>query len=338
MKKKAIVVLAVCTVLLAAILVSDYLFSRNFTTNFIAMNTSVSLDITGFHSKKAAEKIKAEVIRLDSRLLSRTNGNAEIYAVNSGKTEVSDELAKILTELKQIEKDSDGAFCVGLGTLSDLWGIGTQNAKVPSQEEINAALENADKWTIDGNKVNVPEGVKLDMGAVGKGIACDYAYDIISELECTEAAVSVGGSVLLDGTGPKAAFNVGIRNPLGEANEYCAIIKTTPGCVSTSGNYERFFEDENGKRYHHIFDPSTGYPADSGLLSVTVEAQHGYVSDALSTACFVLGIEKSLPLLEKYNAHAVFITTDKKIITTYGEFQNQFITVTNDEFRLGELK
>lgn len=338
MKKKAIVILAVCMVLLAAILVSDYLFSRNFTTNFIAMNTSVSLDITGFHSKKAAEKIKEEIIRLDSRLLSRTNGNSEIHAVNGGKTDVSDELAKILRALKQIEKDSDGAFCIGLGALSELWGIGTDKARVPAQAEIEAALKNTGKWSIDGNTIYLPEGVKLDMGAVGKGIACDYAYDIISDLECTEATVSVGGSVMLDGAGPKAAFNVGIRNPLGEANEYCAILKASTRCISTSGNYERFFEDENGKRYHHIFDPSTGYPADSGLLSVTVEAQHGYISDALSTACFVLGIEKSLPLLKKHNAHAVFITEDKKIITTYGEFQNQFITVTNDEFKLGELK
>ncbi|MBQ5823261.1 MAG: FAD:protein FMN transferase, partial [Clostridia bacterium] len=87
-----------------------------------------------------------------------------------------------------------------------------------------------------------------------------------------------------------------------------------------------------------IFDPGTGNPADSGLLSVTVVTQYGYVSDALSTACFVLGIEKSIPLLEKYNAEAVFITEDKEIITTYGESESKILTVTNDEYRLGELK
>lgn len=346
MKKKAIIAAAICALLLVIFIVADYLSGRNATTNFIAMNTSVNIDITGFNSKKAAEKIKSETIRLDSSLLSRTNSGSEIYAVNSGKAEVSDELAVILTKLKQIEKDSDGAFCIGLGTLSDLWGIGTDNAKVPSQEEIDAALKNADKWSIEGNTIYLPEGVKLDMGAVGKGIACDYADEILMDfisndiIDLRESIIAVGGSVKLDkfGSGPNAAFKVGIRDPLGETNDYCAILNIAPDCVSTSGNYERFFEDENSKRYHHIFDPSTGYPADSGLLSVTVITNHGYVSDALSTACFVLGIEKSLPLLKKYSAQAVFITADKEIITTYGKSENQFITLTSDEYRLGELK
>lgn len=344
MKKKAVIAVVICVLLLSAAVVADYLFSRNETSTFLAMNTSVSTDITGLSAKKATDAIKAEILRLDENLLSRTNSKAEIYAVNSGKTEVSDELAKMLTDLKQIEKDSGGAFCLGLGALSDLWGIGTDNPKVPSQAEIDAALKNADKWSIEGNTVYLPEGVKLDMGAVGKGIACDYAQQAITDLDCKEALVSVGGSIMLYEPGPKASFNVGIRDPLGNANDYCAILNIAPTYVSTSGNYERFFEDENGKRYHHIFDPSTGYPADSGLLSVTVDAQYGYVSDALSTACFVLGIEKSLPLLEKYEATAVFITEDKEIITnytTYGELSeyiSEFITVTNDEYTLGELK
>lgn len=338
MKKKAIITAAICTLILVIFIASDYLSGRNSTANFIAMNTSVNIDITGFSSKKALEKIKTETIRLDSKLLSRTNSSSEIYAVNSGEAEVYDELAKMLTDLKQIEKDSGGAFCVGLGALTDLWGIGTDKARVPSQTEIDAVLENADDWSIEGNTVYLPEGVKLDMGAVGKGIACDYSHNIVTDLGSKEALVSVGGSIMLLGDGPKASFNVGIRDPLGKANDYCAIIKASSSCVSTSGSYERFFEDENGKRYHHIFDPSTGYPADSGLLSVTVFTQHGYVSDALSTACFVLGIEKSIPLLKKYNAQAVFITEDNEIITTYGKFENQFITVTNDKYRLGELK
>ncbi len=339
MKKKILTCVAViCAFALVAVIVADFFLNKNTSSSFIAMNTAVSVDITGFNCEKAAEKIKAETVRIDEKLLSRTNISSEIYAVNSGRTEVSDELAKILTDLKQIEKNSGGAFCAGLGSLTDLWGIGTDGARVPSQAEIDAVLENADKWSIDGNTVYLPEGVKLDMGAVGKGIACDYAHKTITELECKEAVIAFGGSVLLNGAGPKASFKVGIRDPLGEVNEHCAVLNIAPGCVSTSGNYERFFEDENGTRYHHIFDPSTGYPADSGLLSVTVNTQYGYVSDALSTACFVLGIEKSLPLLEKYNADAVFITTDKEIITTYGDAESSLISITNDEYRFGELK
>ncbi len=343
MKKKLLGAVAIiCAATLITVIIADFLFNKNATANFIAMNTTVSLNVTGFNSEEAAEKIKLEAVRLDEKLLSRTNTNAEIHAVNNGKTEVSDELAKILTQLKQIEKDSDGAFCIGLGALSDLWGIGTDSARVPTQAEIDAAVVNADKWSIDANTVYLPEGVRLDLGAVGKGIACDYAHDILTDLECRQAIVTVGGSVLIGATDPKIAHKstctVAIRDPLGQANEYCAILNISPNCVSTSGNYERYFEDENGKRYHHIFNPATGYPADSGLLSVTVVTQYGYVSDALSTACFVLGIEKSLPLLKKYNADAIFITTDKQIITTYGEAERETVTVTNDEYRLGELK
>lgn len=338
MKKKGIVIAAAALVLLAAVVVFDCLYNRNATADFLAMNTTVSLDVTGFKSKEAVEKIKAEIIRLDEELLSRTNENSEIYAVNSGKTEVSDELMGILEYLKQIEKDSGGAFCIGIAQLTDLWGIGTQNAKLPDEKEISAAISNSAKWHINENKIELPENVKLDLGAVGKGTACDYAKQIISEYNCNEAIVAVGGSVFFYDKDPEATFKVGIRDPLGEANDYCAIIESSRGCVSTSGNYERYFEDENGKRYHHIFNPLTGYPADSGLLSVTVETRYGTVSDALSTACFVLGVEKSLPLLEKYNADAVFITTDNEIITTYGEYENEYITVTNDNYTLGEAK
>ena len=343
MKKKLLGAIAViCTVALVAVILADFIFNKSAAANFIAMNTTVSLNVTGFNSEEAAEKIKLETVRLDEKLLSRTNTSAEIYAVNNGKTEVSDELAKILADLKQIEKDSGGAFCIGLGALSDLWGIGTDSSRVPTQAEIDAAITNAGNWSIDGNTVYLPEGVRLDLGAVGKGIACDYAHGILTDLECSQAIVTVGGSVLIGATDPKIAHKstctVAIRDPLGQANEYCAVLNISPNCVSTSGNYERYFEDENGKRYHHIFNPATGYPADSGLLSVTVVTQYGYVSDALSTACFLLGIKKSIPLLEKYNAEAVFITEDKEIITTYGESESEILTVTNDEYRLGELK
>lgn len=342
MKKKGIVFAAVAVVILAAVIVCDFLFNKTVSDTFLAMNTTVSAELTGVKSNDALTKIKEEILRLDEKLLSRTNENSEIYAVNNGKAEISDELVMLLTVLKEIENESGGAFCIGVAQLTELWGIGTENARVPDEAEIKAAIENCRNWTIDyDNKtLHLPEGVRLDLGAVGKGIACDYAYNIVSDRNCKESVVAVGGSVLLDGKGqgPDVSFKVGIRDPLSEANEYCAVIETAPGCISTSGNYERFFEDENGNRYHHIFDPTTGYPADSGLLSVTVETQYGTISDALSTACFVLGIEKSLPLLERYNADAVFITEDKQIITTYGEFQNETITVTNDSYTLGEVK
>ena len=338
MKKKGIVIAVVAVLVLVTVIVCDSLFNQTASDTFLAMNTTVSAEIKGLKSEAALAQIKEKILRLDEKLLSRTNENSEIYAVNNGKTEISDELIMLLTILKEIEQESGGAFCVGVAQLTDLWGIGTEYARVPDEAEIKAAIENCYDWQIDGNTVYLPEGVKLDLGAVGKGEACDYANSTVSFKNCKESVVAVGGSVLLHSTVPKALFKVGIRDPLGEANEYCAVLEIGEACVSTSGNYERFFEDESGRRYHHIFDPSTGYPAESGLMSVTVVTQSGTISDALSTACFVLGIEKSLPLLERYNAQAVFITEDKQIITTYGELEDETITVTNNAYTLGEVK
>lgn len=336
-KRGGIIAVVLCVAVLAAAIVGDFLFSRNNSTNFTAMNTVVSLDITGFDSSAAVKKIKEEILYLDEYLLSRTNEKSEIYAVNNGKTQITAELAKILFDLKRLEAATDGAFCIGLAQLSDLWGIGTENAAVPDEADISAAIRNSSAWQTDKQTVTLPGNIKLDLGAAGKGIACDYAFNTLSQLKCKQAVVAVGGSILLYADKPDTRFRVGVRDPLGSANEYCIILDAQPGCISTSGNYERFFEDENGNTWHHIFDPSTGYPAQSGLLSVTVAAQSGTVSDALSTACFVLGLERSLPLLEKYNADAIFITQDKEIITTY-ENAEEIITVTNDSYSLGEIK
>ncbi|MBQ3497837.1 MAG: FAD:protein FMN transferase [Clostridia bacterium] len=339
MKKKLLAAaVAVCAVVLAVVIGADFLFSKETNEVLLSMNTTVSLDITGYKPEQTAKEIKEEIMRLDTELLSRTSASSELYALNNGKAQVSDELATLLAELKQIEIDSDGAFCVALGALSDLWGINTDNPKVPTQAEIDAVLKNTKDWSIDGNTVYIPKGVKLDMGAVGKGYACDSMMGIIYGLNHIKTVAAVGGSVLVYSSEPKETFRLGIRDPLGQATDYCAILETTGSCVSTSGNYERFFEDEKGNRYHHIFDPSTGYPADSDINSVTVITQYGYISDALSTACFVLGVEKSLPLLEKYNAEAIFITNNNEIISTLSDGDSATLTVTNNNYKLGELR
>ena len=125
---------------------------------------------------------------------------------------------------------------------------------------------------------------------------------------------------------------MGIRDPFSESSAESFASLTLPACcVSTSGSYERYFE-RDGVRYHHILDPKTGYPAESGLVSVTVVCDDGFLSDALSTACFVLGYEKSLPLLEKYGARAVFVFNDKSVRVT-GSLADSF-ELEKDGFKL----
>lgn len=337
-KKKIAAVAAVCAAVavLAAVIIADSLSSRTHRIDFSAMNTVVSLDIEGFRSQSAVTRISETVSRLDLVMLSRTAHGSEIYKLNSSDKPVvlSEQLTEYLATLKQLEKDSGGAFCISLGALSDLWDLGN-GGYLPSQSEIDSALETKDGFSVNGNTASVADGAAVDFGSVGKGIACDSAKKILADAGCKRAIVAVGGSVLLWSKGEES-FKIGIRNPLGSANEYAAVLETGDCCVSTSGNYERVFTAQDGKRYHHIFDPSTGYPARSGLQSVTVICESGLMSDALSTACFVLGYEKSLPLLEKYGASAVFITDGNEFITS-PSFDGK-LTVTDSRFSGGAVK
>ena len=159
----------------------------------------------------------------------------------------------------------------------------------------------------------------LDLGAVGKGLACDdiLAY-LEGQAEVKAAVISVGGGILTYGEKPDGtAFRVAITDPF-DTGAYCGYLTLTGNWfVSTSGDYERFVEVD-GKRYHHILNPATGYPAESGVKSVTILSKNGMISDALSTACFVLGEEKGRLLAEKYGVEALFISEDGIISMTKG--------------------
>ena len=144
--------------------------------------------------------------------------------------------------------------------------------------------------------------------------------------------ISVGGSILLWGSRPGGGdWKVGVRDPRGEAADQLGTFTLAEGFVSTSGDYERTLTVD-GKTYHHILNPKTGYPANAGLISVTVTAPSGLLSDALSTACFILGYEKSLPLLDAFGAEAIFVTGEKQVRTTPG--LKQTFQLTNDAYHL----
>jgi thiamine biosynthesis lipoprotein len=174
----------------------------------------------------------------------------------------------------------------------------------------------------------------IDMGAVGKGIALDLLWNLCEagEYGSVSGTVSVGGSIAVYAAKPdNTAWKLGIQNPRGQTGEVMGVYESNAGCfLSTSGDYEKYFE-EDGKRYHHILDPSTGYPADNGLISVTIiipmtdasgaDVSHenqGLLTDALSTACFILGRDDGMKLAQEYGAQAIFIDRDYNVYTTDG--------------------
>ena len=198
---------------------------------------------------------------------------------------------------EKISEQSGSAFSLRLGALVKLWDI-NGDPRVPTQAAIDEALRKDD----------------LDFGAIGKGAACDAALEQLQKEKgnVTGAVINLGGNILTYGQKPWGKpFQIALRDPKGGPNDTIGMF-TLRGThfISTSGSYEKYFE-QDGKRYHHIFDPATGYPAETGgLISVTVISENGALGDALSTACFVLGYAKSLALLESYGCDAIFIYED----------------------------
>ena len=193
-------------------------------------------------------------------------------------------------------------------------------------------LEPTDKKTNTDESISsiyIEDQCTLDLGAVGKGIACDVAQNYLKQQkEVSGAVIAVGGSILLYGSKVDGTnWNVAVQNPRGKDGEAMGVLSLSGTTnVSTSGDYFM----QNGKRYHHILDPSTGYPAESSLISVTVVSDNGLLSDGLSTACFVLGKEKGERLLETYGAEGVFIDQNKKVTVTKG-LKDKF-TILNEEY------
>lgn len=329
MKKILIALAVVAAVAAAAIFFAS---SNEVKREFFAMDTFVSAKVKGFAAKDAAGGISTLVRELDSKQLSRYTSGSEISRINSeAETVLSDEMRDYITELLEVGKMSGGKFDIALGAVSDLWSF-NDSPRVPSTDELTEALSRSgsDKLSLSGNTLTRADGCIIDLGSAGKGIALDKVKSYLSDKKISSAVVSVGGSVLLYG---KGSFNVGVRDPWGDAGRSVMTVKLGAGCVSTSGSYERCFE-QGGKRYHHILDPDTGLPVENGLVSVTVISDSGLLSDALSTACFVLGAEGGAKLAAKYGCEAIFITEDKKVICTDGIKPN--VTVLADGYTVVE--
>lgn len=189
---------------------------------------------------------------------------------------------------------------------------------LPTSNQISQALSHTgyEAINIENNTLYLPADMSLDLGAAGKGIACDAIADFLKESEVSGAVISVGGSVLTYGSKPDGTpWQVAIVNPLDTAKQLGTLSLSGEWFVSTSGDYERYVEVD-GIRYHHILDPDTGYPAASGVRSVTIVCDSGILSDALSTACFVLGVEEGMELAESYGVKALFVDEAGQIFMT----------------------
>lgn len=285
----------------------------------------------GTDGGKIFSEMKYLLEDLEKRELSWRETDSLVGIINTSAGKESVELtAPLESELDlvlEVGKRSKGALDITLGKVCRLWNldhwaqIGGEDFCVPKQEEIEKFLVHtgAEEIRLKEGKIEIPENMELDLGAVGKGIACDRLQEYLQEQEnVTGAVISVGGSVLTYGEKPDGEnWKVGIAHPREEGNNIAVLHLEGGMCVSTSGDYERYVQKE-GVRYHHILDPVTGYPADAGLVSVTIVSESGCLSDALSTACFVLGKEEGLALAESYGVQALLVDSALGIFMTEG--------------------
>jgi thiamine biosynthesis lipoprotein len=265
---------------------------------------------------------------IETSTVSTLNREKEIISLNS--------FSNYLNNCIELSAKSD-CFTLFSGELKDLWQI-ENGGYVPTDDEIAQVLENLSNASIkienktpDIQTISISNG-KLDLGALGKGTACDEAIEYLKGQKVERALVTVGGSV---GAIGKKPYKIGVRNPFGGQNDYFAILNVTNCFVSTSGDYEKYFE-KDGVRYSHIFDARTGRPVQNDITSVTVVADNGTLSDFLSTAIFCEGIENGLKLADEFNAEVIIVKKDKSVLVSK-ELKDK-ITVKDNDFSLSVIE
>lgn len=321
----------------------------------IKLNTAVQITIYDSQDKALLNDCLALCDKYEL-IFSRTNEKSELYKLNhrkdvsdgdfstDGQTtpypvsgtadtwHISEDLAALLSEGLDITKESDGAFDIAIAPLTSLWDFTAEDPEVPDDAAIQKALPlcSSDGVTIDGQDITLPsDDIQFDVGAIAKGYIADRLKDFLIKKGVKSAIINLGGNVLCIGSKPDGTpFKIGIQKPFADRNETEAVMDITGKSVVSSGIYERCFK-QDGKLYHHILNPQTGYPYDNGLISVTIISDQSVDGDALSTTCFALGLEDGLKFAEKKGVQAVFITEDYELHYTDG-FRDE-IRVTDVE-------
>ena len=299
--------------------------------DIFAMDTYMTVTAYGAKAQEAVDEAEAEIQRLDE-LLSTGNEESEIAQLNQNKSAILSEDAGYLVERAlELNKETDGAFDIAIYPVMEAWGFPTQNYQVPTADTLESLLKLADASQIiyDENSRKISfgrEGMKIDLGGIAKGYTSSRIMDIYKENNISSGLVNLGGNVQALGTKPDGSkWRVAVQSP-DDTEDYLGILSVEDKAVITSGGYERYFE-QDGKTYHHIINPKTGYPAENGLTSVTVVSEDGTLADGLSTSLFIMGKEEAI---EFWKAHSeefdiIMLTDEGKLYVTEG-IQDDFST------------
>lgn len=293
-----------------------------------ALNTSSRISVYGKNARQTAEGCR-EIIRRYDSLLSVSDPNSEIYGFNSseGMYSFSTEVFSLIAACEPFYIDTNARFDITVGAVSQLWSSSILSSRLPDSAAVASAAALTDYSSLILNKdnhsiVKTINGQQLNLGAVAKGYISDRIAEYLKSSSVNGALADLGGNIYAFGSkNDGSRWKIGIQNP-DDSSAIIGTVSIDEGYVITSGDYQRYMLID-GIRYHHIIDAKTGYPAKSGLRSVTIISDNGFIGDALSTACFIAGLEKGTELAKKYSTKAIFITEDNKVIYSK-ELENVF--------------
>ncbi len=285
-------------------------------TDLFAMDTYMNLK--AWCDPSAIQEGVSLITQLENTL-SVTNPESDASHINASggmPVQISDTTAELLRTAVRIGEESGGALDITIYPVLKEWGFTTQEYQIPDDEKLNSLLSCVDYQQIqlEGNSVTLPENYQLDFGSLAKGYTSDRLMKLFQDYGAQSAIVNLGGNVQTLGRKPDGSlWTVAVINPFSPSDNLC-ILQIENKAVITSGNYERYFT-ENGRNYWHIIDPADGYPADNGLVSVTIIGESGLLCDALSTALFVEGTEKAVAHWKhSQDFDMILVTDDGKIL------------------------
>lgn len=302
----------------------------------LAMDTVISLRVFG--RENTVQDAEEEIRRLEV-LLSRTDPDSALSRLNRSAgqmTEAEEELCRLLKTAGDWSRETGGAFDITVAPVMDAWGFTTDARQVPGEAELAESLSRVGAEHVrvgeDGASVWLDPGTELDLGGIAKGYAADCLWALFRDAGSSRGCTSLGGNVLVWGTRPDGnPWRIGIQDPAyPDQQRFVGVLSLEDSFAVTSGSYQRYFE-QNGVKYHHILDPKTGFPADSGLVSVTVTAPTdpeaapgtpgtGTMCDALSTALFVMGEARALEFWRQSGGafQLILVTEDGRVVCTAG--------------------
>jgi len=341
LKYKKLKIIATCTILAVMLSACSKKVAEPVepisNTQFL-MGTVCTIKIYDKSSTKVLDKAFKRISEIENTM-SINKDESEVIDINKASGEkpikISDGTMEVLKEGLKFAALTDGKMDITVGPLVKLWGIGTDAARVPSNQEIsqkkvligykNLILDEKNKTAFLKNK-----GMIIDLGAIAKGYTADEVKEVLSENGVEHAIINLGGNVFAMGKNVTGSpWKIGIQDPFTQRGDIIGMIEVEDKSIVTSGIYERFFE-KDGKKYHHILSTSTGYPCDNSIAGVSIVSVKSIDGDALSTSVFSLGLEDGLKFINTMpGVEAIFITKDKQVYITPGLKNNFKITDTS---------